>query len=303
MRPESPRLVRLAVSPDIGLPLFTALQSPDLAISPDGEQIAYLTGSVGLGAEQLQVRSLARATSEILVGEGVLNSPFFSADSQSVGFYDHSVEPALLKRVSVQGGATQTICELTGDLRGASWGADGTIVFASSFSSGGGGSGLFRVAAVGGAPEQLTTPDAEQGEFAHAWPEILPGGEAVLFSVLRGTSPSEDTEIAVLSLRSDIYAVGCVGYWLLTGGYVFEGRAPIEMLMQHIKEEPSPPSRRSAVTIPAELDALILRCLSKERSDRPQTGDELRAALDAIPLGVSWTRERARQWWDAHQAG
>ena len=202
MRPESPRLVRLAVSPDIGLPLFTALQSPDLAISPDGEQIAYLTGSVGLGAEQLQVRSLARATSEILVGEGVLNSPFFSADSQSVGFYDHSVEPALLKRVSVQGGATQTICELTGDLRGASWGADGTIVFASSFRSGGGGSGLFRVAAVGGAPEQLTTPDAEQGEFAHAWPEILPGGKAVLFSVLRGTSPSEDTEIAVLSLET-----------------------------------------------------------------------------------------------------
>ena len=85
------------------------------------------------------------------------------------------------------------------DPRVASDGADGTIVFASAFASGTGGSGLFRVSAAGGAPEQLTTPDAEQGEFAHSWPEILPGGEAVLFSVLRGPSV-EDTEIAVLGI-------------------------------------------------------------------------------------------------------
>ncbi len=113
-------------------------------------------------------------------------------------------------------------------------------------------------------------------------------------------SPEQALGEKELDGRSDIYAVGCVGYWLLTGGYVFEAKAPIEMLMQHIKEEPPPPSQRSGVPIPAELDALILRCLSKERSDRPQTGDELRAALDALPLGESWTRERARQWWDAH---
>ena len=113
-------------------------------------------------------------------------------------------------------------------------------------------------------------------------------------------SPEQALGEKELDGRSDIYAVGCVGYWLLTGGYVFEAKAPIEMLMQQIKEAPPPPSQRSGVPIPAELDALILRCLSKERSDRPQTGDELRAALDALPLRESWTRERARQWWDAH---
>lgn len=115
-------------------------------------------------------------------------------------------------------------------------------------------------------------------------------------------SPEQAIGDKELDGRADIYAVGCVGYWLLTGGYVFEGKTPIEMLMQHIKEEPSPPSRRSEVTIPVELDALILQCLSKEPSDRPQTGDELRAALGAIPLRESWTRERAREWWDAHRS-
>ena len=120
MRSESPRLVRLTMSRDAALPLFTAQVSPDLAISPGGEHIAYLTGSVRLGAEQLQVRPLDQLTSETLVAEGELNSPFFSADSQSVGFYDRNVESPLLKRVSVQGGPTATICELAGDLRGAS---------------------------------------------------------------------------------------------------------------------------------------------------------------------------------------
>jgi serine/threonine-protein kinase len=113
-------------------------------------------------------------------------------------------------------------------------------------------------------------------------------------------SPEQAVGGKELDGRSDIYAVGCVGYWLLTGGYVFEAKTPIEMLMHHINEEPAPPSRRSELTIPPELDALILRCLSKDPSDRPQTGDELRAALDAVPLNEPWTRARARKWWHEH---
>ena len=194
MQPESARLVRFAVAHNEALPLFMALVSPDVAIAPDGEHIAYLTGSVGLGAEQLHVRPLDQLTSEILVAEGELNSPFFSPDSQSVGFYDRRVNPPVLKRVSVLGGPASTICDLPSDLRSASWGADGTIVFASADTM----SGLWRVAAVGGAPEQLTTPDPEQGEVDHVWPEILPGGEAVLFTIR--ANPIEDSQIAVLSL-------------------------------------------------------------------------------------------------------
>ena len=145
-RPESARLVRFAVSPDDAVPLFVAISSPDIAISPDGERIAYLTGSIGNGAERLHVRPLEQLTSETLVADGELNSPFFSPDSQSVGFYDLSVTPPVLKRVSVRGGPTSTICDLRGSLRGASWGADGTIVFASADTT----SGLWQVAAVGG---------------------------------------------------------------------------------------------------------------------------------------------------------
>jgi serine/threonine-protein kinase len=128
---------------------------------------------------------------------------------------------------------------------------------------------------------KLTADHATGGTPAFMSPEQAIGGEEI-------------------DGRSDIYAVGCVGYWLLTGGYVFEAKTPIEMLMHHVNEEPAPPSRRSEIKIPPELDALILTCLSKERSDRPQTGDELRSALDAIPLTAPWTRARARKWWDSH---
>jgi serine/threonine-protein kinase len=192
MRPESPSLVRFAVSPDEAVPLYIAITSPDIAISPDGEHIAYLTGAVGGGGEWLHVRPLDQLTSETLVAEGSLNSPFFSPDGESVGFYDRSITPPVLKRVAVRGGPVSTICELPEDLRGASWGADGNIVFASSDTS----SGLWRVPAVGGQPEQLTTPDSEGREGGHLWPEVLPGGEAVLFTI----NAVQEPQIAVLTL-------------------------------------------------------------------------------------------------------
>ena len=199
-RPESPRLVRFAVARDAARPVFIATVSPDVAISPTGEHIAYLTGSIVAGAEQLHVRPLDQLTSEILVAEGELNSPFFSPDGGSVGFYDRSAGP-VLKRVSVRDGPASTICDLAGDLRGASWGADGTVVFASLDPT----SGLWRVAAVGGEPEQLTTPDSQQGEVDHLWPEFLPGGAAVLFTII--ANPIEESQIAVLSLDTGEYKV------------------------------------------------------------------------------------------------
>ena len=196
IRSESSPLVRFAVSPDEARLLRILQVSPDVAISPDGKQIAYLTGTSGLGAERLHLRPLHQLTSETLVAEGVLASPFFSPDSESLGFYDITPAGSVLKRVSVLGGPTSTICQLPGGLRGASWGPDGTIVFGSADTT----SGLWRVPAVGGEPEQLTTPDPEQGEVDHVWPEILPGGEAVLFTIR--ANPIEDSQIAVLSLAT-----------------------------------------------------------------------------------------------------
>ena len=193
MRPGPSRVARFEVSPDDTLTI--AGFSGDVAISSDGEHVAFVTGSSFAGdARQLHVRSLDQVSAR-LVAEGGPVSPFFSPDSQEVGFYDIHPTPSVLKRVSVRGGPASTIAELPGSqLRGASWGPDGTIVFASNDSA----SGLWQVSAVGGEPEQLTTPDQEQGEAAHRWPAILPGGEAVLFTII--ANPVEDSQIAVLSL-------------------------------------------------------------------------------------------------------
>ena len=195
VRPDPPPVVRFAVAQDDTAFLTITAATPDIAISPLGTHIAYLTGGGNTGGEQLHVRSLDQFAAETLVAEGLVVAPFFSADSESVGFSDRSTNPRLLKRVSVEGGPTSTICELDGELRGASWGAN-TIIFATSPS----GSGLWQVPAAGGKPEQLTTPNVEQGERGHSWPEILPGGEAVLFTIIM--DPIEDSQIAVLSLKT-----------------------------------------------------------------------------------------------------
>ena len=129
-RAAPPRVVRFSVSPALTESLHIATNSRDIAISPDGEQIAYLTGTVGSGARQLHVRPLDQLTSEILVSDGDLNHPFFSPDGASVGYYEGGGGGSpVLKRVPVLGGPTSVICQLPGNLLGASWGADGTIVF------------------------------------------------------------------------------------------------------------------------------------------------------------------------------
>jgi tRNA A-37 threonylcarbamoyl transferase component Bud32 len=98
----------------------------------------------------------------------------------------------------------------------------------------------------------------------------------------------------------DIYALGCVGYWLLTGRLVFEGETPVKMMLQHIQAEPLPPSRLSELDIPPELDQVLLRCLSKKPSDRPKDTNALACMLAQVPAREAWTRERAEEWWENH---
>ena len=100
--------------------------------------------------------------------------------------------------------------------------------------------------------------------------------------------------------RTDIYAVGCLGYWLLTGQLVFSGRTPMEMILQHTQTPPAPPSERAEFDIPESLDRLILACLAKNPGDRPPTADALAARLESIRTSAAWTAERARRWWDLH---
>jgi DNA-binding NtrC family response regulator len=101
--------------------------------------------------------------------------------------------------------------------------------------------------------------------------------------------------------RADIYAIGCVAYWLLTGRPPFEGPDAVSVLMQHTNTAPQPPSRKVISAIPAELDALVLECLAKEPDRRPASSDILSERLAALALNEPWTQRRARQWWEEHE--
>ncbi len=98
--------------------------------------------------------------------------------------------------------------------------------------------------------------------------------------------------------RADIYALGCVGYWLLTGKPVFDaGSSPMQTLMDHIQKPPPAVSHRTQQRIPPELDFVLLQCLSKDPNERPQTMQDLAGSLKRVPLAETWTEERARLWW------
>ena len=101
--------------------------------------------------------------------------------------------------------------------------------------------------------------------------------------------------------RADIYAAGCVAYWLLTGELVFTAETPMGLLLHHGRTPPVPPSARTSRPIPAALDDLVLACLAKDPADRPQSARELSRRLAALEDASAWTHDRAREWWAAHQ--
>jgi len=101
--------------------------------------------------------------------------------------------------------------------------------------------------------------------------------------------------------RADIYSLGCVAFWLLTGRPPFEGSDAMAVLMQHSNVAPLPPSTVSEVTIPAAMDALVLECLSKDTSLRPPTADVLWQRLDKLSVHAGWDQQRARRWWELHE--
>ena len=102
--------------------------------------------------------------------------------------------------------------------------------------------------------------------------------------------------------RADIYATGCVAYWLLTGQFVFTAETPMGLLMQHAQAPPAPPSARTQQSIPAALDDLVLSCLAKDPAKRPQSAKELSLRLAELEGASAWTQDRAREWW-ASQMG
>jgi eukaryotic-like serine/threonine-protein kinase len=162
---------------------------PAIAFAPDGSRLVYVANHGG--SSQLYVRAIDRFEARPIPGTDGAETPFFSPDGQSVGFFAEGK----LKKVSLSGGAPFTLC-IGASNRGASWGPDDNIIFAPAATS-----GLFEVSAAGGKPKPLTVPDRKKGEISHRWPEILPDGTTLLFSVWSGGS-FDDARIESLSLHT-----------------------------------------------------------------------------------------------------
>lgn len=141
--------------------------------------------------------------------------------------------------------------------------------------------GLVKQGLSGDDPTRLTTEGIAAGTPAYMAPEMAEG-------------------IAEVDHRVDIYALGCVAYWLLTGNLVFDADSPVKMIVEHVQAQPVPPSQRTEASIPPALDEIVLACLAKSPDDRPQSAAELADRLAESGLADGWTQADARAWWETH---
>jgi serine/threonine-protein kinase len=125
---------------------------------------------------------------------------------------------------------------------------------------------------------------------------------ATIEGVIMGTPAYMAPEMALgdrVDARADLYALGCVAYYLLSGEPVFAGDTAFKMITQHLHAVPVPPSARTHLPIPPTLEHLVLACLAKPPEDRPQSARQLAQSLDTIE-GPPWSQEEAGRWWSRH---
>jgi serine/threonine-protein kinase len=133
---------------------------------------------------------------------------------------------------------------------------------------------------AGGDDPDLTGPGARLGSPAYMAPEQVFGMNA--------------------DPRTDLYALGCVGYWLLSGEKPFEGKSAGELLRQHAQAAPPPLSVRAQGAIPRGLEEVIMSCLSKDPAGRPESADRLAELLGASLEGACWSDAEAHRWWESN---
>ena len=139
--------------------------------------------------------------------------------------------------------------------------------------------GLVKTAAVGAAQSLATMEGVIMGTPAYMAPEMALGDN--------------------VDARADLYALGCVADYLLTGEQVFTGDTVLKVITQHLQAVPVPPSERTELPIPATLEHLVLACLAKKPGERPQNARQLAQSLDTID-GMTWGEEEAGRWWSQH---
>jgi serine/threonine-protein kinase len=114
-------------------------------------------------------------------------------------------------------------------------------------------------------------------------------------------APETLTAPETVDPRTDLYALGAVGYWLLTGTHVFGGNTVVEVCAHHLHTAPEPPSSRLGAAISPDLEALVLACLAKRPDERPASAQALRDRLRACVFAGGWTNARAGEWWTKHR--
>jgi eukaryotic-like serine/threonine-protein kinase len=182
---KTPQAVRLSAEIGADAKLYTESGNSTI-LSPDSTRLAF----IAVGSDQkrrIYVRSLDQLHAKAFSGTENAENPFFSPDGQWLAFFaDHR-----LKKISVQSGAAVTVCDAANG-RGGSWSEDGSIVFAPDIRS-----ALFRVSSAGGMPQPLIALDQQAGEATQRWPQVLPGGKAVLFTSNTHGGNYEDADITV----------------------------------------------------------------------------------------------------------
>ncbi len=258
-RPAVPHVTRFSLSRTGTGTLAVDTQSRDLAITPDGAHIIY-KGIASTGTQLfVRARNQLELTPLTALGQAP-RAPFSSPDGQWIGF----VEPGsaiTLKKVAISGGPALVLCGLDGASRGATWGDDDSIIFATSATS----TGLQRVSSAGGEPTVLTKPNRGRGESDHLWPQFLPGSQAVLFTITATTGGIDASQVAVLDLPTGTQKIlmrgGSQAYYVPSGHLVYVAAGTLRAVafnLERLEATGTPiPMLSDVVTLPngtAEFD-------------------------------------------------
>ncbi|MCI0353194.1 MAG: protein kinase [Acidobacteriales bacterium] len=188
-------LIRLNAELPAGA-LIDRYAGSDITLSPDGTRIVVNQSDLS-GKFRLVMRKFDQDQFVPLSGAEGGYLPFFSPDSQWIAFFVRVGDMRKLKKMPASGGSSSVLCDVPIVPRGGSWGDDGTIVIALNE----GATGLARVSSDGGTPTPITQLNKEKGETSHAWPQILPGSQAALFTAYAGGA-GDDAQIEVASLKT-----------------------------------------------------------------------------------------------------
>ena len=238
-QPSAP--VRLESTLGVDASLANLQQGASIALSPDGRMLAFVAQTTSTAPSQLYVRRLDQLQATVLAGTEGAFGPFFSPDGQWIAFF----ASGKLKKVAVSGGAVVTLCDAPNG-RGGSWSEDGTITFRSN-NTGTDGGKLSRVPSAGGTPEPLTTPG--EGELTHRFPQVLPGGHAVLYTADTIPGDAESSTIVAQPMPTGMPKIlvrrGYYGRFVSSGHLLFvrEGTlfaAPFDVERLELTGEPAP---------------------------------------------------------------